>query len=100
MAAYRFVMEKDSGSWNSKYSGYGLINMVIFLAELHELERVGKVLGVDLNYNEKRKYEYRKANDYKGRFPGITIYLIKFFIVLWYKNKKELIIPLRRRMNI
>lgn len=88
-AAYRYIIKKGSGSWSSKHDNYSLLNVIFFLYCMKELERVGKILGVNICFDEKRKYEFSKVADYKGQIPLIAINIIRFFIWIWYKDKKD-----------
>ncbi|WP_049945047.1 glycosyltransferase [Butyrivibrio sp. AC2005] len=89
LSAYRYVLRKGSGSWSSKHDGFSLINVIFFLYGMKELERVGKLLGINICYDERRKSEFAKVAMYKGQMPIIAIQIIRFFIWLWYQNKKD-----------
>ncbi len=86
-AAYRYILNKESGSWSSKNDYYSVRNAVKFLYGLKEIERVGKMLGVNLDFDNRRWYEFEKAADYKGKIPFYGINIIRFFTWLWYKDK-------------
>ena len=88
-AAYRYILAKGSGSWSSKNDFFSFRNMLLFLYGLKEMERVGRLLSVDICFDERRKYEFSKVADYKGKMSIITINFIRFVIWLWYKDKKD-----------
>ena len=89
-AAYRYVLSKSSGSWSSKHDSYSFRNIIAFLYGLKELERVAKRLGINICFDERRRGEFAKVADYKGKMSILTIDIIRFFIWLWYKDKKDL----------
>ncbi len=88
-AAYRYVLNKDSGSWSSKNDYFSFRNIVLFLYRLKEMERVAGLLGLPLNFDERRKYEFQKAADYKNKMPILVVNIIRFFIWFWYRDKRE-----------
>lgn len=87
-AAYRYVLDKSSGSWSSKHDTFSLVNVIFFLYGMKELERVGDRLGIKICFDERRKSEFAKVAMYKGQMPIIAIQIIRFFIWLWVKDKK------------
>lgn len=89
VAAYRYILDKDSGSWSSKNDYYNVRNVIFYLYGMKEMERVGRLLGVDLDFDKRRWYEFEKAADYKGKISFYGINTIRFFIWLWYKDKKS-----------
>ena len=90
LAAYRFVTDSGSGSWSSKNNAYTLRNIFLFLLGLHEFERIGRHLGLGVDFDKRRRYEYRKLSREKGSIPRAMISPIKLLILLWYRDKKEL----------
>lgn len=89
LAAYRYVMAKDSGSWSSKNDFFSFRNVIFFLYRLKEMERIGKLLGMELDYDNRRWHEFEKVAEYKGELPFVAVNVIRFFIWLWYRDKKE-----------
>ena len=88
-AAYRYILKKESGSWSSKHDFYSFKNVIFFLYGMKEMERVAKRLGVPLSFDERRKSEFEKIACYKGQMPMIAINAVRFFIWLWYKDKRD-----------
>ncbi len=88
-AAYRYVLNKESGSWSSKHDGFSFKNVLFFLYGMKEMERVAKRLGVPLCFDERRKYEFDKIAHYKKQMPMIAINIVRFFIWIWVKDKKD-----------
>ncbi len=97
LAAYRYVTDKGSGSWSSKNDHYSFRNVVLFLYGLKEMERVAARMGMDLSFDELRNREFSKIAEYKGKMPGLAINTVRFFIWLWYKDKKKFGAFLRER---
>ena len=89
-AAYRFVMDSDSGSWSSKNNGYSFRNLFLFIFGLREFERIGHHLDLDVNFDERRRFEYRKISSSREQFPGIVRLFVKVMILLSYRDKKSL----------
>ena len=88
-AAYRYVLNKGSGSWSSKNDFYSVRNVILFLYGLKEMERIASLLGLSLNFDKRRRYEFQKASEYKKRMPIILVNIIRFFIWIWYGDKKD-----------
>ncbi len=88
-AAYRYVLDQDSGSWSSKNDFFSFKNMVFYLYSLKEIERVGKLIGYEVNFDMRRNYEFAKIATYKKEMSIISINIIRFFIWLWYKDKSK-----------
>ena len=89
-AAYRYVTQKGSGTWSSKHDFYSVKNVVFFLYQLKELERVGREIGIDLDFDEKRNFEFDKVAMKKGEISIFSVQTIRFFIWLWYRDKHKL----------
>ncbi len=96
-AAYRYILDKSSGSWSSKNDYYSLKNVVFYLYSLKEMERVGKHLGLEICFDKRRWYEFEKVATYKRKMPFIAINIIRLFIWLWYKDKKNFLELLKER---
>ncbi|MCR4792394.1 MAG: glycosyltransferase [Lachnospiraceae bacterium] len=90
LAAYRFVLDSDSGSWSSKNNAYSFRNLFLFLMGLREFERIGRHLDLAVDFDERRRFEYRKISSSKEQFPGIVRLFVKFLIILSYRNKRSL----------
>ena len=88
-AAYRYILDKNSGSWSSKNDYYSFKNVVFYLFGMKEMERVGKLLGVRLCFDNRRWYEFEKVADYKGKISFVTVNAIRFFTWLWYVDKED-----------
>lgn len=89
LAAYRFVLDSGSGSWSSKNNGYTFRNLFLFLFGLHEFERIGRHLGLDIDFDKRRRFEYRKLSSEKDSFPKRYVPFVKMLILLWYRDKKQ-----------
>ncbi|MDO4807472.1 MAG: glycosyltransferase [Coriobacteriales bacterium] len=92
LAAYRYINKEGGTSWSSKHDGYSLGNIVYYLYGMHELERIGKQLGLPVDFDDRRRYEIKKAKGLKKELPFVKYCLIRFFIWLWYKKKKPLLV--------
>ncbi len=88
-AAYRYVLNKESGSWSSKNDYYSLKNVIFFIYGLKEMERIGKLLDLDVNFDKRRLYEFRKAGEYKKKMPILLVDMIRFFVWIGYRDKRE-----------
>ena len=96
-AAYRYILKKESGSWSSKHDGFSFKNVLFFLYGMKEMERVAGRLGIPLSFDERRKAEFSKIACYKGQMPIIAINIVRFFIWIWYKDKKDFNAFIRER---
>ncbi len=77
VSAYRYVMAKESGSWSSKNDYYSLDNLLNYLDGLKELEDVGKALGLQIDFDNRRIYEWDKFLQNKGMFSKAEASIIK-----------------------
>lgn len=99
VAAYRYILNKSSGSWSSKNDYYSLKNALFFLFGLNEMERVGKELRIHLDFDDRRWYEFRKAGQNKRNISIISVNLIRFFSMIWFNDKKKFFYLFRTRNN-
>ncbi|MBE5825472.1 MAG: glycosyltransferase family 2 protein [Butyrivibrio sp.] len=97
LAVYRFILDTESGSWSSKHEKYSLFNAIYLLYGLKEMERIGKRLNMQLCFDEMRNIQFSKVAEYKGQMPIIVIDIIRFFIWLWYKDKRKFIEFIKER---
>ena len=69
LAAYRYMTDPSSGSWSSKNEGYNKTNILNYLDGMKDMERIAKALGMELNFDEHRKYELIKFINNKKQLP-------------------------------
>ncbi len=62
-AAYRYMMNTDSGSWSSQNDSYNKVNLFKYLDGMKEMERLAAFLGLELNFDNIRLYELNKLED-------------------------------------
>lgn len=77
IAAYRYVMKKNSGSWSSKNDYYSTTNLMNYLEGLKSLENIAKDIGIELDFDSRRKYEWDKFMNNKKGFNAEDAKLIK-----------------------
>jgi hypothetical protein len=87
MAAYRRVMNIESGSWSSKNDYYSTDNVIKYLEGMSVLERVAKVLNMDLCFDARRSHELRKLYDNKNSFSQKDFTKIRREIKKGYNSK-------------
>ncbi len=68
VSAYRFVLDKESGSWSSKNDYYSKENLLNYFEGMKELEMVGDSLELKVDFDERRKYEWDKFIKNRGMF--------------------------------
>jgi hypothetical protein len=68
VSAYRYVVNPGAGSWSSENDFYSFKTLVNYLDGLKKLETVAEKLGLELNFDERRKYEWKKLQDDKKSF--------------------------------
>ena len=77
IAAYRYVMKKSSGSWSSKNDYYSIENLMNYLEGLKDLEKIGKYLGIMVDFDQRRKYEWEKLQNNIDMFSKEDARLVK-----------------------
>ncbi len=60
VSAYRYVMTKGSGSWSSENDYYSLKNLMNYLDTIKGMESLAKLLGLELDFDSRRLYEWDK----------------------------------------
>ncbi|SEL73523.1 Glycosyl transferase family 2 [Butyrivibrio sp. ob235] len=88
-AAYRYVLNENSGSWSSKNDGYGVNQVINYLDGLKNLEQVATALGMQLDFDDRRTYELNKLNDNIGIFSREDTYRIRQRIKEDYNSKQK-----------
>ncbi|SDB68550.1 glycosyltransferase [Butyrivibrio sp. INlla16] len=68
VAAYRHVTNKESGSWSSQNDYYGIKPVMQYLDGMKQMEKIASVLGLELNFDERRTYELNKLYANMGTF--------------------------------
>ncbi len=76
-AAYRYVMNKTSESWSSKNDYYAFTTLMNYLGGLKELENMATNLGMKIDFDKRRKYEYDKLLGNLSAFSKDDISVIK-----------------------
>lgn len=81
VSAYRYVMKADSGSWSSKNDYYSVDNLVNYLVGLKEMEKLGKLLGLDVNFDDRRVYEWNKLKDNIDKFSAKDVNRVQQMLI-------------------
>ena len=81
VSAYRYVMKADSGSWSSKNDYYSVDNLVNYLVGLKEMEKLGKLLGLDVNFDDRRVYEWNKLKDNVDKFSPEDVNRVRQMLI-------------------
>lgn len=68
LAAYRYVTTAGSGSWSSMNDKYDKNMVLKYLKGMKDMENTAEVLGLQLNFDERRKYELCKLEEAAGAF--------------------------------
>ncbi|SDI03356.1 Glycosyl transferase family 2 [Pseudobutyrivibrio sp. 49] len=68
LAAYRYVLTEGSGSWSSQNDFYSKDNVLKYIAGMKDMEKTAKVLGVELDFDARRKYELMKLEVCADKF--------------------------------
>ncbi|WP_051207652.1 glycosyltransferase family 2 protein [Butyrivibrio sp. AE3006] len=76
-AAYRRMMNVDSGSWSSQNDYYSIDNLLQYLDGLKRMEKMATALGLNLDFDARRNYELGKLYKNKDSFSAEDIKLIK-----------------------
>ncbi len=87
VSAYRYILDLESGSWSSKNDIYRAESLINYLQGLKELENVAKALGLNVNYDERRKYEWDKFAKNKFQFTKEDGKRIKNLLINDSNNK-------------
>ncbi|WP_051199898.1 glycosyltransferase [Butyrivibrio sp. FCS006] len=77
VSAYRYVMNKNSGSWSSKNDYFSFLNLKNYLEVLKELENLASDFGLKLDFDGRRRYEYDKMRDNCTVFTREEVLTIK-----------------------
>lgn len=80
-AAYRRIMKKESGSWSSKNDFYSFQNLMNYLNGLKECEKISNTLGIEVDFDRRRKYEWDKLCNNKGSFTKDEFNTIKLKLI-------------------
>ena len=76
LSAYRYVMTSGSGSWSSENDYYSTRNLMNYLDGLKNLETIAGILGLELDFDERRLYEWDKLLNNISRFNKEEINMI------------------------
>ncbi len=90
VSAYRYVLKAESGSWSSKNDFYSLENTINYLQGMKDMEKMAAVLGLNLNFDERRKYEFAKLGSNKDMFKKEDISTIRKKIMDDFNSKPVL----------
>ncbi|SEL73673.1 Glycosyl transferase family 2 [Butyrivibrio sp. ob235] len=60
ISAYRYVLVEGSGSWSSQNDNYSSQSLLNYLDGLKDMELLAKQLGLVINFDARRKYEWDK----------------------------------------
>ena len=67
-AAYRYVLNANSGSWSSKNDYYSKENVINYLEGMKIMEKIAEAVGLELDFDERRNYELNKLEDNANQF--------------------------------
>jgi glycosyltransferase involved in cell wall biosynthesis len=87
VAAYRRMMNVESGSWSSKNDFYSVENLMQYLKGLQILEQVAQMLGLPLCFDKRRNYELKKLYDNRNHFSANEFVKLQRAIQADYKSK-------------
>ena len=87
ISAYRYIVAPDSGTWSSENDSYSFKNLMKYLDGLNHMEKVASDLGISLNYDGRRKYEWDKLISSKGEFSKENEKIIKRTLIDNSNNK-------------
>lgn len=59
-SAYRYMTAAESGSWSSKRDNHKAENVLYFCKGLRSLEEIGRELGLEVHFEDRRFYEIKK----------------------------------------
>lgn len=68
VSAYRYIVAPGSGTWSSENDSYSYKNLMNYLDGLKYMEKLTAHLGLSLDFDERRKYEWDKLISSKGQF--------------------------------
>lgn len=68
VAAYRYMLSAESGSWSSKNDYYSKDNVISYLLGLKEMEQIATALELKLNFDGRRMLELNKLEDNYAEF--------------------------------
>lgn len=68
LAAYRYMLAADSGSWSSKNDYYSKENVIQYLEGVKMMEKIAKAVDLDLDFDERRKLELKKLENNASQF--------------------------------
>lgn len=90
LSAYRYVTTPDSGTWSSENDSYSFKNLMNYLEGLGYMEKVAADLGLSLDFDGRRKYEWDKLVSSKGQFSGENERIIKRMLIDDSNNKTSM----------
>lgn len=67
-ASYRYVLAEGSGSWSSQNDFYSKDNVLKYMAGMKDMEKTAKIFGLELSFDERRKYELYKLEAFANKF--------------------------------
>ena len=76
-AAYRKLLNVDSGSWSSQNDYYSIDNLFKYLDGLKRMEEMAAVLGLKLDFDVRRNYELDKLKENQDLFSREDVRRIK-----------------------
>ncbi|SDB68560.1 glycosyltransferase [Butyrivibrio sp. INlla16] len=87
VSAYRYVLTTDSGSWSSKNDTYSSESLLNYLDGLKDLEVLAHNMGLSVNFDSRRKYEWDKYKKNRSSFNKSEKALIKKKLFFDSNNK-------------
>ncbi|QFJ53908.1 glycosyltransferase [Pseudobutyrivibrio xylanivorans] len=90
-SAYRYILDPSSNSWSSKNDFFNFRNEAKFLISLHELEKIARFVGMKLNYDDRRRYEFAVIADKKGELNFLQVIILRVIDFITCNNKGEFI---------
>ncbi|MCR5670827.1 MAG: glycosyltransferase [Butyrivibrio sp.] len=97
MSAYRRIMTKGSGTWSSENDYYSLNNLINYLDGLKEMELIARKTGLELDFDERRIYEFKKLMDNKDEFSKEDTKTIKKKLLDESNNRGRIVASVTKR---
>jgi glycosyltransferase involved in cell wall biosynthesis len=91
VSAYRYVLSQGSGSWSSKNDNYAFKSLLDYLDGLGDLEVLAKSMGLTVNFDARRKYEWDKYRENRSQFSRDEKSQIKNKLFLGSNNKADML---------
>ncbi len=91
VSAYRYVLSQESGSWSSKNDNYNSKSLMDYLDNLSDLEALAHGMGITVDFDARRKYEWEKYMRNRGLFTNSEKSQIKRKLFYDSNDKAEML---------